>query len=207
MRIVVTSDVHLGHPRALVNEFFETMIHAGKMADIIVIAGDVVDNDQPVAISLFERFLEIAQEHHFFEKLFFVYGGMKHEVKVLHSYPSILMGDYCLLSTAIGRIIIIHGNNIGLYYNPKEGETSKLGAERAKRNLIKNPVDWLPTITEEDYLIFGHLHRRFYYEPMKIYCTSCWVPTKNSTNDVGFILLIDDQNKNPFTAIRFDELK
>lgn len=206
LKIAVTSDVHIGRKDALVEEFFSTMKAIGNQVDIIVIAGDIVDNDSDSTREKFNEFLAISKNEGFFEKLFFVYGGMKHEVKMLHSFPGLLLNDYCLLSTKIGRILIIHGNNIGLYYNSAIGEHAKIGAERAKLNLINNPVSWLPKIHLEDYLIFGHLHKRFYFEPMKIYCTGCWIPTKDSMNDTGYFLLIDDQKSNYFTALKYNEL-
>jgi predicted phosphodiesterase len=205
--VAVTSDVHLGHPQALVEEFFKAAATVGPKVDIFVLAGDIIDNPQPKAIKLFEQFLEIAKENDFFEKLFFVYGGMRHEVKVLHSYPRLLMDDYCLLSTTFGRVVIIHGNNINLYYKKDQGESAKVGAERAKRNLIRHPVDWLPGITQDDYLVLGHLHQRFYYEPARIYCLGCWLPTKNMRNNTGYILVINDQVKDSFTAINYSELE
>jgi len=204
MRIAITSDVHIGRKDALVEEFFRASIAVSEFSDIIIIAGDVVENDHPTTLEFFTKYLVLAEDHGFFEKLFFVYGGMKHEVKLLHSFPSLLVNDFCLLSTKIGRIVVLHGNNLGLYYNPKEGEHAKLGAERAKLQLIAKPVSWLPRITEEDYLIIGHLHKRFYHEPMKIYCTGCWLPTKDSMNDTGYFLLIDDQKQNPFLAKRYN---
>ncbi len=204
MRIAITSDVHIGRKEALVNEFFDASVAISKLSDIIIIAGDVVDNDLPATRELFSKYLVLAEDYGFFEKLFFVYGGMKHEIKLLHSFPDLLMNDFCLLSTKIGRILVIHGNNIGLYYRSEEGEHAKLGAERAKRQLIAKPVSWLPKINEEDYLILGHLHKRFYHEPMKIYCTGCWVPTADEGNDTGYFIFIDDQEKNPFTAKRFN---
>ena len=206
MIIAVTSDVHLGREGALVEEFFQAMVAVAKKADIIVIAGDIVENDGPLASELFSKFLSLAKQHSFFEKLFFVYGGMKHEIKLLHATPGLLLNDYCLLSTAIGRVVIIHGNNIGLYYNPEEGENAKLGAERAKRNLIRKPVNWLPVIQESDYLILGHLHKRFYHEPARIYCLGCWLPTKDTANDTGYILLINDRQKDPFKALSYTAL-
>lgn len=206
VKIGVTSDVHLGRKDVLVEEFFNSLKAIGNEMDIIVIAGDIVDNDKLTTRELFKDFLSISKNEGFFEKLFFVYGGMKHEVKLLHSFPGLLMNDYCLLTTQIGRIMIIHGNNIGLYYNPENGETAKTGAERAKLNLINNPVSWLPKITLEDYLFFGHLHRRFYHEPMKIYCTGCWVPTTDEINNTGYIIIIDDQKENPFSALRYNYL-
>jgi len=51
-------------------------------------------------------------------------------------------------------------------------------------------------------IIFGHLHKRFYYEPMKIYCTGCWLPTLDEDNDTGYVIIIDDQKENPFTAMK-----
>ncbi|MHA1365533.1 MAG: metallophosphoesterase family protein [Candidatus Heimdallarchaeota archaeon] len=203
MKIAITSDVHIGRKDALVEEFVKSMKAVGPNVDIIVLAGDVVDNDTKETRHLFQNFLSIAKDEGFFEKLFFVYGGMKHEVKLLHSFPGLLLNDYCLLSTKIGRILIIHGNNIGLYYNSAIGEHAKIGAERAKLNLINHTVSWLPRIHQEDYLIFGHLHKRFYHEPMKIYCTGCWVPTADEGNDTGYFILIDDQENNPFAAKRF----
>jgi len=207
MRIAITSDVHIGRKDALVEEFFEASISINKLSDIIIVAGDVVDNDHPATRESFAKYLELAEEYDFFEKLFFIYGGMKHEVKILHSFPSLLVNDFCLLSTKLGRIIVLHGNNIGLYYNSDEGEHAKFGAERAKLQLITKPVSWLPKINKEDYLIFGHLHKRFYHEPMKIYCVGCWLPTKDSMNDTGYFLLIDDQKENSFSAIRFNTIK
>lgn len=206
LKIAVTSDVHIGRKDALVEEFFSSMKAIGNQMDIIVIAGDIVDNDSDSTREKFNEFLTISKNEGFLEKLFFVYGGMKHEVKMLHSFPGLLLNDYCLLSTKIGRILIIHGNNIGLYYNSAIGEHAKIGAERAKLNLINNPVSWLPKIHLEDYLIFGHLHKRFYHEPMKIYCTGCWLPTKDLQNDTGYFLIIDDQQENSFTALRFNFL-
>lgn len=205
LKIAVTSDVHIGRKDALVEEFFSSMKAIGNQVDIIVIAGDIVDNDSDSTREKFNEFLAISKNEGFFEKLFFVYGGMKHEVKLLHSFPGLLLNDYCLLSTQIGRILIIHGNNIGLYYNSAIGEHAKVGAERAKLNLINNPVSWLPKIQQEDFLIFGHLHKRFYHEPMKIYCTGCWLPTADEANDTGYVIIIDDQKENPFSAIRFTE--
>lgn len=202
LKIAVTSDIHLGRKDALVEEFFNSMRVIGNKVDIIIIAGDIVDDDKDTTKEKFQEFLSIAKSENFFEKLFFVYGGMKHEVKLLHSFPGLLLNDFCLLSTKIGRILVIHGNNIGLYYNPEKDENAKIGAERAKRNLISQPVSWLPRIFNEDYLIIGHLHKRFYHEPMKIYCTGCWIPTKNPMNDTGVVLLIDDQKQNPFTMVR-----
>ncbi len=203
LKIAVTSDVHIGRKDALVEEFFSSIKAIGNQMDIIVIAGDVVDNDKDCTKEKFDEFLTISKNEGFFEKLFFVYGGMKHEVKLLHSFPGLLLNDYCLLSTQIGRIVVIHGNNIGLYYRPEDGEHAKVGAERAKLNLINHPVSWLPRIQQEDFLIFGHLHKRFYHEPKKIYCTGCWIPTKDSMNDTGYFLLIDDQKQNPFLAKRY----
>jgi len=204
LKIAVTSDVHIGRKDALVEEFFSSMKAVGNQVDIIVIAGDIVDNDKDSTREKLSEFLAISKNEGFFEKLFFVYGGMKHEVKMLHSFPGLLLNDYCLLSTQIGRIVIIHGNNVGLYYDSANGEHAKIGAERVKLNLINHPVSWLPKIQLEDYLIFGHLHKRFYHEPMKIYCTGCWVPTADKTNDTGYIIFIDDQAENSFTAIRFN---
>ncbi len=206
LKIAVTSDVHIGRKDALVEEFYNSMKIIGPQVDIIVLAGDIVDNDTKETREMFRDFLTIAKDKGFFEKLFFVYGGMKHEVKLLHSFPGLLLNDYCLLSTKIGRIVIIHGNNIGLYYNSEAGEHAKVGAERTKQNLINHPVSWFPRIQSEDYLIFGHLHKRFYHEPLKIYCTGCWVSTANESNDTGYIILIDDQEKNSFTAKRFNSL-
>lgn len=203
MKIAITSDVHIGRKDALVEEFFSSMIAIGNQMDIVVIAGDIVDNDKDITKGKFKEFLTIAKSKGFFEKLFFVYGGMKHEVKLLHSFPGLLLNDYCLLSTKIGRMLIIHGNNIGLYYNSAIGEHAKVGAERAKQNLINHPVSWLPKIQLDDYLIFGHLHKRFYYEPMKIYCTGCWLPTSDEDNDTGYVIIIDDQKENPFTAMKY----
>ncbi len=203
LKIAVTSDVHIGRKDALVEEFCNSIKAIGSQVDIIVLAGDIVDNDTKETREMFRDFLTIAKDEGFFEKLFFVYGGMKHEVKLLHSFPGLLLNDYCLLSTKIGRIVIIHGNNIGLYYKPEAGEHAKVGAERAKQNLINHPVSWLPRIHLDDYLIFGHLHKRFYYEPMKIYCTGCWVPTSNEKNDTGYVILIDDQKENPFKAKKY----
>ena len=204
MKIAITSDVHIGRKDALVDEFLSSIKAIGNQMDIIIIAGDVVDNDKDFTKEKFNEFLKISKDEGFFEKLFFVYGGMKHEVKLLHSFPGLLLNDYCLLSTKIGRILIIHGNNIGLYYNSAIGEHAKIGAERAKLNLINHPVSWLPRIQSEDYLIFGHLHKRFYHEPMKIYCTGCWVPTADEANDTGYVIFIDDQEENPFTAKRYN---
>jgi len=206
MKIAVTSDVHIGRKDALVEEFKESISIINKDVDIIILAGDIVDNDEDATREEFKSFLIRAKKEHFFEKLFFIYGGMKHEIKLLHSFPGLLLNDYCLLSTKVGRIIILHGNNIGLYYNLDKGENAKIGAERAKRNLIANPVSWLPRLFENDYLIFGHLHKRFYHEPMKLYCTSCWVPTADEANDTGYLIVIDDQNENPFSAIRYNYL-
>ena len=203
LKIAVTSDVHIGRNDALIEEFFSSMKAVGNQVDIIVIAGDVVDDNKDSTKEKFKEFLIMTESEGFHEKLFFVYGGMKHEVKLLHSFPGLLLNDYCLLSTQIGRIVIIHGNNIGLYYNSANGEHAKTGAERAKLNLINHPVSWLPKIQPEDYLIFGHLHKRFYHEPMKIYCTGCWLPTKDSMNDTGYFLLIDDQKQNPFLAKKY----
>ncbi|MHA1435588.1 MAG: hypothetical protein ACTSO7_17245, partial [Candidatus Heimdallarchaeota archaeon] len=58
-------------------------------------------------------------------------------------------------------------------------------------------------IHQEDFLVFGHLHKRFYHEPMKIYCTGCWVPTADEANDTGYVIMIDDQDENPFIAKNF----
>ncbi|MHA1127157.1 MAG: metallophosphoesterase [Candidatus Heimdallarchaeota archaeon] len=211
MKIAVTSDVHIGRKDALVEEFFNSMRAIGNKVDIIVIAGDIVDNDKNTTREKFNDFLTISKDEGFFEKLFFIYGGMKHEVKLLHSFPGLLLNDYCLLSTQIGRMLILHGNNIGLYYNPTIGEHAKVGAERAKLNLINHPVSWLPRIHQEDFLVFGHLHKRFYHEPnkrfyhepRKIYCTGCWVPTADEANDTGYVIMIDDQDENPFIAKNF----
>ncbi|MHA1308923.1 MAG: hypothetical protein ACTSO7_11710, partial [Candidatus Heimdallarchaeota archaeon] len=59
-------------------------------------------------------------------------------------------------------------------------------------------------IHQEDFLVFGHLHKRFYHEPMKIYCTGCWVPTADEANDTGYVIMIDDQDVNPFTAKKYN---
>lgn len=45
-KIAVTSDVHIGRKDAFVEEFFNSMIAIGNKVDIIIVAGDIVDNDK-----------------------------------------------------------------------------------------------------------------------------------------------------------------
>lgn len=44
--------------------------------------------------------------------------------------------DYIEFSPTFGRVVIIHGNNINLYYKTDQGESTKVGAERVKRDFI-----------------------------------------------------------------------
>jgi hypothetical protein len=92
-----------------------------------------------------------------------------------------------------------------LYYKRDIGESAKVGAEQAKRNLIRHPVVWLSRIIDDDYLVLGHLHQRFYHEPARIYCLGCWLPTRDLRNNTGYILVITDQVDDSFTAINYSD--
>ena len=39
---------------------------------------------------------------------------------------------------------------------------------------------------------------------MKIYSTGCWLPTADEANDTGYVIIIDDQEENPFTAKKYN---
>lgn len=202
MKAAIFGDVHYDHPKCYREEFLKAIEKIAPEMDIIILNGDFMDSYTNKARKLFEEFIERATIGNFFEKLFFVRSSSLHD-GILDWYCDLLMDDYAILSMIIGQVIIIHGNKVGLY-----GETGKeeLMAIRAKEQLINNPRNWLPIITQEHHVIFSHLHRRFYNERKRVYGTGCWIPTKDLRSE-KVVMIIDDQEENdPIRNISFRKL-
>lgn len=172
-RIIVLSDIHLTNDHCFQEEFFEALSDLSKKVDILLINGDLLDKTSEEGWLVFQQLRAQALKEGFWSKLVFIRSSTIHDGN-LEQFSGFLHQDYTQFEIGSERVLFVHGNKVGI----NSAIVRNVGAERAaiqaKKDLIQHGRSWLPEITKETHLVFGHLHTRFYNERFRVYGLGHW---------------------------------
>ncbi len=192
-RIIALSDIHLTNELCFQEDFFETLSHLSKQADILILNGDLLDKVSEESRLVFAQLKSKAIEEGVWSKLVLIRSSSIHD-GIHDLFTGFLHQDYALLEIGSEQVLFVHGNKIGLNPHLANIKGPEVAAIQAKRELIKNDGrSWLPTITEETHLVLGHLHHRFYNERFRVYGIGHWLQ-KGSPRHQRCFLLLDPTN-------------
>ena len=197
MYCLVMSDLHVGDPSSQWRDALKILKQHGSQMNVIVFAGDTYDLKYLNDISsprirhrvfsemiLFKYFLT---ELGLFNKSVFIQGN--HD-------PSVTDKMYVKLATRTGRVIILHGHNLGAEHIAQRANWGGSTGEKIKEILVEEPeLDWVPDLSSEDWLVMGHSHVSYFRTHKKVVGLGCWWGAYTNPS-VGMYLMIDDRLDN-----------
>jgi len=172
-RIIALSDIHLTSDHCFQEEFFKSLSTLSKQADILLINGDLLDKTSKEGWIAFQQLRAQALKEGFWSKLVFIRSSSIHDGN-LEQFSGFLHQDYAQFEIGSEQVLFVHGNKVGINSTVVKSNGAERAAIQAKKDLIKYGRSWLPEITKETHLVFGHLHTRFYNERFRVYGLGHW---------------------------------
>ncbi len=104
------------------------------------------------------------------------------------------------------EILFVHGNKVGINTTTVKENSIEPAAIKSKRELVERGRSWLPTITPETHLVYGHLHTRFYNERFRVYGLGHWT-AKGAPYHQQCVMILDSSFFDTLRLFSYKELK
>ncbi|MBN1329167.1 MAG: DEAD/DEAH box helicase [Candidatus Heimdallarchaeota archaeon] len=203
-RIIALSDIHLTSEYCFEKEFFNALPTLAKIADILVINGDLIDKASKEGWRAFQQLRTKAIREGFLSKLVFIRSSTIHDGNLEH-FSGFLHQDYAQFEIGSERVLFVHGNKIGINPTIVKSLGAERAAQQAKQDLIKFGRIWLPDVTAETHLVIGHLHTRFYNERSRVYGIGHWTCI-GSPYDQQTVMILDSSYQDTLKLFKYKEI-
>jgi ATP-dependent helicase YprA (DUF1998 family)/predicted phosphodiesterase len=204
-RIVALSDIHLTSEYCYQEEFFEAITLLTKQADVFLINGDLLDKVSEEGWEAFRKLRTLALQEGFWSKLVFIRSSSIHDGN-LEQFSGLLHEDYARFELGSEQVLFVHGNKVGINTTTMKENSMEPTAIKSKRELVERGRSWLPTITPETHLVFGHLHTRFYNERFRVYGLGHWT-VKGAPYHHQCVMILDSSFFDTLRLFSYKELK
>ena len=191
-RIFAFSDIHLTNEFCFQEEFFAAISKLSKQADVLIINGDLLDTISEESWFVFNELKIKAIKEGFWSKLVFIRSSSIHDGN-LEQFSGFPHQDYVQVEINSDEVLFVHGNKVGIDPKAVNNDGAVKAAMDAKKELIRKGRSWLPDISAETHLVFGHLHSRFYDERFKVYGLGHWT-SKGTLYHQKCLMILDSSN-------------
>lgn len=203
MYCLVMSDLHVGDPSSQWRDALKILKQYGPEMNVIVFAGDIYDLKYLNGASSPRTHHRIFSEMVLFKYFLTELGLFNKSVFIQGNHDrSIIDRMYVQLATRAGRVVILHGHNLGAENIAKRTNWGGSTGEKIKENLVEGcELNWVPDVSTDDWLVMGHSHVSYCRTHKKVVGLGCWWGAYSNPS-VGMYLLIDDRPDNTPSGLK-----